>query len=571
MRNKSTKKTTKLEETKTPKEEKTTKSTKLVDKPKEKTAVKDEPVTITETTTVTTITKPFSQINTVLAASQKPKENNNVFLFLVFLFLLVFGSLLLTLYAYMSIGKQIKENKLQSNDQLEEQIKDLENSVKGIKDLEIPEEDIKKIIKETIKENKSTESVNSTDKNDDDQNKQPQMNDVPTPDSQSQQESKVQEENLLISEQFGFKEQSYKNFPNFKDLVGLTQAKENVKPFLNYIKYPEVYDNRGKVGLPTGMMMYGTPGCGKTVFAGSVAQEAKMNLIEVQAADFSQKYVGDGPQMVKELFAFAREVAKRRGGVILFIDECENVFLSPEGINNGSDINNVVNQFKVELEPRQDEKGPQPRIFVMGATNNFSKIDEAIMSRFTLKLELMPGNLEEREQQLKFIVESNKHPITKEAKQYLLKTINKALDNLPPPRGENNNTKHYKKAYRVLSKLVETANNISIGRNINALNDLEERKKRGDNSVTELKCNLPNHETDYQNNEKFKSHNKGQISLSKDDLVKTLENCCACEAIDIVDLMQAYRDIIDPSLETLKSVDPNWDTNFSALKQRKKD
>lgn len=353
----------------------------------------------------------------------------------------------------------------------------------------------------------------------------------------------------ILIESENFIAQDSTKFPTFEKLVGLKEAKSAAKGFVNFLKNKKAFENRGKMFAPTGLMMYGTPGCGKTIFAGSIAKETELPFIEVSCSIFAQEFVGKAPRMVKELFDLAREAANQNGkGAIIFLDECENIFLNIDSLKPGSEIANVVNEFKIQLEPREEERNPEQPIFVIGATNHIDGIEPAILSRFNHRIELKPGNELERQIQFESILQHNQFPITQEAKEYLLNTINKALDHLPPQYEKTINgdiveipmEKNYKKAYRVLDNLIKEANLKSIDREITLITEQKE-------------CENPKHEELFKNNITFANNNK----MKKQTNSNILENCCECKAINVEDLKKAYQIIIDDSCKSLEKIKSN--------------
>uniref|UniRef100_UPI0003668ECB ATP-binding protein n=1 Tax=Poinsettia branch-inducing phytoplasma TaxID=138647 RepID=UPI0003668ECB len=165
---------------------------------------------------------------------------------------------------------------------------------------------------------------------------------------------------------------------------------------------------------------------------------------------FSQKYKGIAPQLVKDLFEYAREEAEEHNGAIIFLDECETIFTDLSGLEAGSEVANVVNQFKTEMT--SVDNNPQKPIFIIGATNHIDQIDEAIKSRFTYNIEVKPGNKEERKAFLEFLINKRKNPYSEETKQYLYEVINEALERLPV----NPVNQEFKKANRTLENLLKT-------------------------------------------------------------------------------------------------------------------
>ncbi|MEZ0180157.1 AAA family ATPase ['Camptotheca acuminata' phytoplasma] len=354
------------------------------------------------------------------------------------------------------------------------------------------------------------------------------------------------EKNIFLKSE-NFVAKNYDKFPSFNELSSLKEPKAIAKGFINFFKNKESFKNRGKVSVPTGLMMYGTPGCGKTIFAGSISREAEVPFIEVSCSIFAQELVGKAPKMVKELFDLAKEVAVKSGkGAIIFLDECENIFLNIDSLKPGSEIANVVNEFKIQLEPRPEERNLDQPIFVIGATNHIDGIESAILSRFTHRIELTPGTQEERKEQLNDILKYNQFPITKEAKEFLLENINLALEFLPLQYEKNINgllveipiEKHYKKAYRVLESLVKEASLASIDREIT-------------NSQGKKECLHPEHKERFENNKIFFEKNKQR----KKTEMSILGNCCECKSINTEDLKKAYRVIIDETLISLEKAE----------------
>ncbi|AYJ01057.1 ATP-dependent Zn protease [Candidatus Phytoplasma ziziphi] len=406
------------------------------------------------------------------------------------------------------------------------------------------ENKIEKIHKNILNLEKSNTSISSNLKKLEQEIKEKQDNkDKLITESGLSQKSINNKNKDILFESDNFKVQDYKKFPNLQQLAGLNEAKSVAKGFVNFFQNKKAYEDRGKVVIPTGLMMYGTPGCGKTIFAASIARETELPFIEVSCSIFAQEFVGRAPKMVAELFDLAREVAVKNGkGVIIFLDECENIFLNIDSLKPGSEIANVVNEFKIQLEPREEDRLEQP-IFVIGATNHIDGIEPAILSRFTHRIELKPGDEAERQTQLNDILQRNQFPITQEAKKYLLEVINKALDHLPPQYEKTMNgllvesptQNNYKKAYRVLESFVKEASLKSIDREIMATREQKE-------------CSNPKHKEHFKNNIIFAENN--QKKQKTDSII--LENCCECKAINVEDLQKAYQIIIDDTGQSLK-------------------
>uniref|UniRef100_UPI00254DDDC0 ATP-binding protein n=1 Tax=Candidatus Phytoplasma sp. AldY-WA1 TaxID=2852100 RepID=UPI00254DDDC0 len=235
--------------------------------------------------------------------------------------------------------------------------------------------------------------------------------------------------------------------PSFDKLIGFKEEREAADRFLTFLKSIGSLPNIGEVKVPTGILLHGVAGTGKTTFAQALAKEVKLPFFNTSASRFSKGTVGEAPQMVRDLFATARKEAQNSGGAIIFIDECEEVFkdLTDNQSKTTADTVNIINEFKAQMTSVDND--PKKPVFLMAATNHVNKIDEAIKSRFSYMIEIKPGNFEERKQMFEFLINKRKNPYSPEAKDYLLNVVNRALDELPP----------YKRANRILTGILDEA------------------------------------------------------------------------------------------------------------------
>jgi len=271
---------------------------------------------------------------------------------------------------------------------------------------------------------------------------------------------------------YDFRPSDSKRFLSFDRLIGFKEELTACEGFIDYLKNKANYQGIGDVEAPLGILMYGCPGTGKTTLARALAKETNLPFFEVSSSIFSQKYKGLAPQMVKDLFAAAREEAEKKtvkkngtvscqtiirqngekkietNGAIIFLDECETIFADLASLEAGSDIANVVNQFKTEMT--SVDNNPEKPIFVIGATNHIEQIDEAIKSRFTYNIEVKPGNKDERQKMLEFLICKRNNPYSDEGRNYLFNVINESLERLPKE-------KEFLKANRTLENLLKTA------------------------------------------------------------------------------------------------------------------
>ncbi|KAI3327985.1 putative AAA family ATPase/60S ribosome export protein Rix7 [Xylariaceae sp. AK1471] len=135
------------------------------------------------------------------------------------------------------------------------------------------------------------------------------------------------------------------------------------------IHHPEKFKALGIDG-PSGVLLWGPPGCGKTLLAKAVANESKANFISVKGPELLNKYVGESERSVRQVFSRARASAP----CIVFFDELDA--LVPRRDASGTDSSaRVVNMLLTELDGMNNRSG----VYVIGATNRPDMIDPAIL------------------------------------------------------------------------------------------------------------------------------------------------------------------------------------------------
>lgn len=154
----------------------------------------------------------------------------------------------------------------------------------------------------------------------------------------------------------------------WNDLVLNPKTKRELRQMQLMLEKPDLAQELG-VQTPTGILLKGAPGTGKTTIARILAQEAKCNFYSITPADINQMYVGESEKRVRDLFAKARA----NPPAIIFVDEIEAMLpVRQGGVAIHSD--KVVNQFLQEM----DGINPNSRIFVIGATNRPDMLDPAV-------------------------------------------------------------------------------------------------------------------------------------------------------------------------------------------------
>ncbi|PFH55312.1 hypothetical protein XA68_10128 [Ophiocordyceps unilateralis] len=155
------------------------------------------------------------------------------------------------------------------------------------------------------------------------------------------------------------------------DQVGaLAEARKRLKrSIIGPIKNPELYRDYG-LTRPEGVLLWGPPGCGKTLVAQAVANEAQASFILINGPELLNKYVGESERAVRELFQRARSSKP----CILFFDEIDSI-VPPRNNSSTETGARVVNALLTELDGAKDRSG----IYVIGTTNRPEMIDEAML------------------------------------------------------------------------------------------------------------------------------------------------------------------------------------------------
>ena len=131
----------------------------------------------------------------------------------------------------------------------------------------------------------------------------------------------------------------------FKDVAGNKEAKASLGEIIDYIKNPEIYKEFG-VRLPRGVLLYGSPGTGKTLLAKAVAGEANVPFYPVSGSDFVQVYAGLGASRIRDLFKKAKEAGKS----VIFIDEIDCIGKKRNnGISGSEEGDRTLNALLAEM------------------------------------------------------------------------------------------------------------------------------------------------------------------------------------------------------------------------------
>lgn len=167
---------------------------------------------------------------------------------------------------------------------------------------------------------------------------------------------------------------------NWAEVVGLDTAKKAVKEAIVYpVQRPDLFP----LGWPRGILLFGPPGCGKTLLAAAVATEIDANFYSIDAASIMSKWLGEAEQNVAKLFGSARKSAVEGKPAIVFVDELDSL-MGNHNNEVGGEIR-VKNQFLKEMDGIVD-KGKALHVYVIGATNKPWDLDWAFIRRFQKRI-----------------------------------------------------------------------------------------------------------------------------------------------------------------------------------------
>ncbi|CAI9101452.1 OLC1v1038782C1 [Oldenlandia corymbosa var. corymbosa] len=185
--------------------------------------------------------------------------------------------------------------------------------------------------------------------------------------------------------------EGFSAIPNVKwdDVGGLHHLRQELDRYIvRHIKFPEYYEDFG-LDQEMGFLLYGPPGCGKTLIAKAVANEAGANFIHIKGPELLNKYLGESESRVRTIFQRARTCPP----CILFFDEVD-ALTTNRGREGGRSADQVLNQLLIELDGADHRKG----VYVIGATNRPEVMDNALLrpGRFGKLVYVPLPNAEER-------------------------------------------------------------------------------------------------------------------------------------------------------------------------------
>lgn len=182
----------------------------------------------------------------------------------------------------------------------------------------------------------------------------------------------------------------------YHDIGGMDIQKQEIREAVELpLTQFELYKQIG-IDPPRGVLMYGPPGTGKTMMAKAVANATTASFITMVGSEFVQKYLGEGPRMVRDVFRLARE----NSPAIIFIDEIDAVATKRFDAQTGAD--REVQRILLELLNQMDGFDQTTNVKVIMATNRADTLDPALLRPGRLDRKIQFPNPDRRQKRLVF-------------------------------------------------------------------------------------------------------------------------------------------------------------------------
>ncbi|KAJ1658786.1 mitochondrial dynamin GTPase Msp1 [Dispira simplex] len=187
---------------------------------------------------------------------------------------------------------------------------------------------------------------------------------------------------------------------DFHQIGGLGDIISDLKESVIFpLNYPELFQSAsGLLGAPKGIMLYGPPGCGKTMMAKALAKESGATFINLHMSTLLDKWFGESNRLVNAVFSLANKLQP----TIIFIDEIDS-FLR----DRKSSDHEVTSMMKAEFMTLWDglTTANDSRVLIMGATNRPYDIDSAILRRMPKRFLVSPPDNQQRKEILQLILQ----------------------------------------------------------------------------------------------------------------------------------------------------------------------
>ena len=168
---------------------------------------------------------------------------------------------------------------------------------------------------------------------------------------------------------------------HYEDIGGLKSEIQKIREMVELpIRYPELFERLG-IDPPKGVLLFGSPGTGKTLLAKAVANESDANFIDISGPELVSKFVGESEEKLREIF----NTAKEKAPTIIFMDEIDAIAPKREEATN-----EVERRMVSQLLTLMDGMATRGQVIIIGATNRENSIDPALRrpGRFDREIEI---------------------------------------------------------------------------------------------------------------------------------------------------------------------------------------
>ncbi|MBM4202451.1 MAG: AAA family ATPase, partial [Gammaproteobacteria bacterium] len=156
---------------------------------------------------------------------------------------------------------------------------------------------------------------------------------------------------------------------SYEDVGGLKPQLQRIREMIELpLRYPQVFERLG-IDAPKGVLLYGPPGCGKTLIARAIAQETEANFFSVSGPEIIHKFYGESEAHLRKIF----EEASRKSPSIIFLDEIDAIAPKRDQV-----VGDVEKRVVAQLLALMDGLNRRPNLIVIAATNLPNSIDPAL-------------------------------------------------------------------------------------------------------------------------------------------------------------------------------------------------
>ena len=194
----------------------------------------------------------------------------------------------------------------------------------------------------------------------------------------------------------------------WSDICGQAEAKQCLQECVKWLTTHASLLKKFNVQPPRGILLYGPPGCSKTMLAKALATECRMHFVSIKGPELLSKWVGDSEKAIRDVFARARAVAP----AVLFFDEFDALCGKRSGWSAGD---RVISQLLHELDGFHGaDDTADEELLIVAATNRPDMIDAALLrpGRFDRKIAILPPSFEDRKEILEMKMRRIEPPIS---------------------------------------------------------------------------------------------------------------------------------------------------------------